>query len=192
MAFDAVVLSGGRGARLGGVVKATLVSGEVPLLLAAVGAAAGARMIVVVGDGAPGLSADVLLARETPPFGGPAAALGAGMGTLALHGEPAELVLVLACDMPRVATAVDVLLAAAASSPALDGVMAVDAEGRRQYLAAVYRSAPLTAALSGHSSLAGLSMRALQLGECQVPAEATRDVDTWADAARFGITEPTA
>ena len=200
MAFDAVVLSGGRASRLGGTPKATLVSNEVPLLFHAVQAAADARMTVVVGDGVPGLPAEVLLVRETPAFGGPVAGLGAGVDALRLRGELAELLLVLACDMPGVAATVDVLLAAAASEPALDGVLAIDGDGRRQYLAAVYRSAPLSAALSAarlrHDCLDGLSMRdliaLLRLGEIGVPAEATRDIDTWADAARYGIAEPPA
>lgn len=198
MTFDAVVLSGGRASRLGGTTKATLLARGMPLLLGTVAATTGARRTVVVGDGAPGLPADVLLARETPAFAGPAAGIGAGLDALRRRGPLAELLLVLACDMPGIATAVGVLLAAAAAAPASDGILAIDEGGRRQYLAGVYRSGALSAAVSAallrHGSLEGLSMRALldslRLDGVEVPPGATSDVDTWADAARHGVTDP--
>ncbi|MEP6843014.1 MAG: NTP transferase domain-containing protein [Pseudolysinimonas sp.] len=194
MAFDALVLSGGRGLRLGGVPKATMLFEGSSLIRHAVDAAAGARKIVVVGDGVAGLPAEVIVIREEPAYSGPAAAIGAGMTELATGSDPAQLVLVLACDMPGVRLAISKLFAAAASDPELHGVMAIDEFGRSQYLAAVYRTAPLVAALAGRD-LCGLSMRAvtdeLRMGEVSVPIGATADVDSWDDARRLGVTPAT-
>ena len=200
--YDAVVLSGGRGSRLGGVVKARLLSRAgatvVPLLRRAVSAAEGARRIVVVGDGVAGLPSTVHLVRENPAFGGPVAALDAGVQELEREGRQEEFVLVLACDMPEIGQAVDGLLAAAASDPRHDGVLAIDAAGRAQYLAAVYRYTALRGALASARELGvdGMSMRALlhglQLGDCPVPLGTTDDVDDWDDAVRMGVTAPSA
>ncbi|HEY4153098.1 MAG TPA: NTP transferase domain-containing protein [Pseudolysinimonas sp.] len=196
MDFDAVVLSGGRASRLGGVAKAGLEFQGVPLLQRAIDACDGAQWVVVVGDGAPGLPQAVRVVREAPAFAGPAAALGAGIAALARGGAP-ELVLVLACDMPSVADVVGDLLAAAAAAPTMDGVMATDESGRAQYLAAVYRVTPLGAALRKHehgSGLDGLSMRALlsdlRLAELTAPRGSTADIDDWDDAERLGVTVP--
>ena len=159
----------------------------------------------------------VLLTQEDPPFGGPAAGIAAGAMMLAANGSTAdgpaangpaadglvasEFTMVLACDMPDVDAAVpillDALLAALSLEPGTDGVIAIDAELHPQPLAALYRTAKLGEALSRHrrsGTLDGLSARtlisALQLVPVPVPIGSTDDVDTWADAAKYGIREP--
>lgn len=197
MIADAVVLAGGRSSRLGREPKAGLVVEGRTLLARTVDAASIARQTVVVGDvqsqallPTPLLSS-VLHTRETPEFGGPAAGLAAGLAALAAaHPTPSEFVLVLACDMPRVASAVPVLLAAAGS--ARDGAIAVDSAGSTQYLAGVYRTASLDSAVLLHKTeLTDFSMRALlrelELAPTAVPTGSTDDIDTWSDAARYGI-----
>ncbi|MGI8623834.1 MAG: NTP transferase domain-containing protein, partial [Solirubrobacteraceae bacterium] len=76
--FDAIVLAGGRGRRLGGVDKAALRVGDKTLLTRALDAVAGASRQIVVGpprslpDGVVGVS-------EEPLGGGPVAGLAAGL-----------------------------------------------------------------------------------------------------------------
>jgi molybdopterin-guanine dinucleotide biosynthesis protein A len=86
-AFDAVVLAGGRAARLGGVDKPALRVGEHSLLGSVVGAAAGAgaRLVVVVGPARQELAAELgelRTVREDPPGGGPVPALRRGLAEL--------------------------------------------------------------------------------------------------------------
>lgn len=176
MDFDAIVLTGGGATRLGGVDKSALrIDGRslLDLTLDAVGVA---RRVVVVGPG--GVS-------EQPPGGGPAAAIGAGVAALADDPEAADVVVVLACDMPGVAAAVPVLLSAGPGSLARDGE-------RVQYLAGVHDVVALRGAVAEHAHrLHGLSVRALfdglDLRVVDVPAGSTSDIDTWSDAERAGV-----
>ncbi|HEV7955852.1 MAG: molybdopterin-guanine dinucleotide biosynthesis protein [Microbacteriaceae bacterium] len=196
MLLDAIVLAGGRSSRLSGTPKAALLYRGETLLARTVAAAANAQRVVVVADvAALGLTDDlpdhVLVTREQPPFAGPAAAIGAGMAML----EESDFVLVLACDMPEVGGAVRRLLAAL--RPEIDGVVAIDERQHPQPLVAVYRTGLLRAELTKRSgALPGLSVRALTSGvrlePVIVPSGSTDDVDTWTDAARYGITHPPA
>ncbi|HRP98959.1 MAG TPA: NTP transferase domain-containing protein [Terrimesophilobacter sp.] len=197
MVVDAVVLAGGRSRRLGGTDKARLQRDGVSLLARTLTAARHARQIVVVGpEPAEPLPDGVLLAREQPPFGGPAAAIAAGLRRLREHVPAADAVLVLACDMPHIGRAVPLLLAALASDSGTgiraDGIVVVDGDGRRQPLASIYRAAPLTAAIAAHADqLDGLAVQRLvadlELTPITVPGGATADVDTWEDAAALGV-----
>ena len=108
----------------------------------------------------------------------------------------ADAVLVLACDMPAVARAVS-LLVESWSPAGSDGALLLDSSGMRQPLAAVYGRRALAgaiAALRASGTLDGASMRSLVSGldllELHDPAGSTRDVDTWPDAASFGIEPP--
>ncbi len=192
--FDALVLSGGRSSRLGGTPKASLLVQGRSLLQVACAAVSGAENIVVVGpdDGGldSGLASRVRRTREDPPFGGPAAAVVAGMGSLPPSG--ARHILVLACDMPRIAQAVDELLAAARGNPSCSFV-ARDS-GRDQLLAGLYLRTELAQAISQTDAASGarnLSMRALlatvNFRPVPVTPGATHDVDTWPDAQALGI-----
>lgn len=188
MIFDAIVLAGGRATRLDGESKADLIVDGRSLLSLALDAAADSRNIVVVGT-PPSVPTGVLVTRESPAFGGPAAAIGAGLEALRAN-PPAEFVLVLACDVPRSAVAVRALLARLADGA--HGVIAVDTEGRRQPLLGIYRAEALANAVRERGSdIQNLSMRdllsGLDLAGIAVPPGSTDDIDTWIDAAGFGI-----
>lgn len=191
--FDAVLLAGGRASRVHGADKTGFTSGDATLLDRAVQAAAGARTLVVVGlrDGRVP-PAGALLTREEPAWSGPVAALAAG---LAVVGDPAPWALVLACDLPRAPEAVAALLAGGAEDDEhRDGRLAVDSDGRRQPLLALYRTDALRTRLGGlraDGPLEGLSLRrlldGLDLLEVPVPDELCADVDTVDDADRLGV-----
>ena len=188
MIVDALILAGGRSARLGGsserkpVSKPRLEIDGVSLLRRTVDAArrAGAREVVVVGD-ATGVD-DVVAVREEPMFGGPVAAIEAGLRALT---APADALLVLACDMPGIEAALPRLTTGFRG----DGVIASDG-GRRQQLAVAVTPAALGAALAALPTTVDASMRALldtlDLTEIPVPDGSTDDIDTWDDAARLG------
>jgi hypothetical protein len=91
--LDGIILAGGRAERLGGASKPDLVIGGRSLLSTAIEAAraAGCERIIVVGPpelDAPGCT----VVRESPPFGGPVAAVAAGLAALpsAGRGAPGE------------------------------------------------------------------------------------------------------
>ncbi|NUJ88280.1 NTP transferase domain-containing protein [Plantibacter sp. MCCC 1A11337] len=201
MSVDAIILAGGRSSRLGGVAKASLLRDGRTLLQLAIDAAraAGGRVVVV----GPELetTAPVRFVREHPAFGGPAAAIAAGLDALrdGLAAEGPTQVAVLACDMPDAAPALAVVLeaAAAAAGTDADGWVEVDDSGREQSLLAVYhrealerRVAALRASRPG-GDLAGVSVRQLLAGlvlrQVSVPDGGSADVDTWADAAELGV-----
>ncbi len=192
--LDAVILMGGRASRLDGAAKGDLRVEGRTLLERVVAAADPARDRVVVGEaGASVLSPEVRIVREQPPFGGPAAAVAAGVHELA---DDADAVLILAGDQPFVAEAVPLLLAALPAAEDGDGARAVDPDGRRQHLTCVVRRAALTTAIDAvgaGGSLEGVSMRrlleSLRMMDVPVPERATMDVDTWADARAVGATE---
>ncbi len=194
---DALVLAGGKSSRLGSAPKAALLLDGQTLLERTVAAVANARHTVVVGPET-GLKHPVLWAREHPPFTGPAAAIAAGLDALAGTGETlGDFTLVLACDMPRIALAVPLLLAAVTDSPERDGAIAISSDesgDRIQPLAAAYSSTRLRAAIETHrrgASLESLPMHrlidGLDLTRVHVLAGSTDDVDTWADAVRLGV-----
>ena len=182
--FDAVVLAGGRGSRLGGVSKPEVVVGGRALLDHALAAVADAARTVVVGPRSvarPG----VLTVLEDPPDGGPVAGLAAGLAAL---DPPSELVVVLACDVPRAGAALPALLAGA-SVDGVDGARLVGVDGRPQLLVAVYRASALAAALGRMPTVRGASMRALLTGLTLVDVpdtdESAADADTWPDVERL-------
>ena len=185
--------------RLGSVPKAGLIYQRQTLLERTVTALRHARRIVVVGDTDPrSLPGQVLTTREDPPYGGPAAGIAAGAAVLAASDPaPSDYTIVLACDMPRVEAATAKLLELLPENSSADGVIAVDGEQRRQPLAAVYKTAKLAAALSAQrrsGELGGLSafrlIAGLDLAPVTVPPGSTDDIDTWEDAAKFGMKTP--
>lgn len=182
--FDAIVLAGGRGRRMGepeGTDKAMLAVGGVRLLARVVDAVADAGTVVVVGPRRPIGDvgrADVVWTSEQPPGRGPAAALVHGLAQV--H---ADTVVVLATDVPFAASAVPRLLSALAAH---DAAMLVDESGRRQPLVAAYRSAALRARADAED-WADRSVRALVAGLDVVEVAAAGlealDCDTPADLA---------
>jgi molybdopterin-guanine dinucleotide biosynthesis protein A len=192
--YDAIVLAGGRSRRMGDVAKLGLVVGGDSLLGHACAAVSDARRLVVVGpDDQAGVPASALVVREDPPFAGPAAAIGAGVGAFEASSDASDLVVVLAADVPRAREAVPVLLSAVADHPDHDGVVARSSDGHRQPLLAVYRMPALRATLASHAPLAGGSVMrviaSLRLLEIDVPDDVLADVDTPADLHR--LTEQT-
>ncbi len=131
--WDAIVLAGGRGSRLGGVDKASLEFDGEPLLARTLRAVGGAERVIVAGDPRP-VPDGTILVQEEPRFAGPAAAIGAAMAEVR-----ESYVFLASCDHPYLADAVDLLLDEASG----DGVIAIDGDGRRQYLMSVLDAAAL-------------------------------------------------
>lgn len=187
--YDAIVLAGGGARRLGGVAKPQLMIGASSLLDHVVAAAHDADQVIVVGPHQPvtqPVSQPLTWCREDPPGGGPVAAIAAAAP---LTG--ADVVLVLAADLPWIAPAVSLLVDAVPP----DGMAAlVDADGRRNHLAAAWRRAALVAALAGLGDVRGASMRSLAgtLACVLVPDVSGwgRDCNTWpAVAAARAVAE---
>lgn len=186
-AFDAIVVAGGRGSRLGGVVKADLDLGSGRLLAGVLDAARAARTRVVVGDVA--VPDGVLLTREDPPGGGPASGVVAGLRALA---RPSPWTLLLAVDLPDAPAAVAELLAAASAGiPAVaDGLCLLDEGGRLQWLLGLYRTDALARAADAVGTGHDVSMRRL-LSPLRLEGVRPRradvgDVDTWEDVSTWG------
>ncbi|MFB2586191.1 molybdenum cofactor guanylyltransferase [Herbiconiux liukaitaii] len=222
MQLDAIVLAGGRSTRLGGSPKALLQVDGRRLVDIAVDAAreAGARRIVVVGPpvdlpppASPLSTSAMGTVREDPPFGGPAAGIGAGLAALdppdtdlgdsryadadADADTGGRAVLVLACDVPAAGGAVGPVLVEAERIAATRArgwcAAAVDPSGARQLLLAVYDAGLLSECVAAHrvaGTLSGLAVRILvapfAVTEVIVPPGSTADVDTWTDAEALG------
>jgi len=176
----AIILAGGRGSRLGGVHKPGLELGGRTLIARAAAAVrgGGCAPIVAVGPVMDDVDVDAWV-REEPPFGGPAAGLGAGVRWFGP--DAPAWVLVLAADLVRPEAVVQALAAAA---PGPDGAVLVDEDGQPQWLAARYRLAALRDAIQGadlvDSSLRRLVGR-LDLARVAAPSTTTSDIDTWED-----------
>ncbi len=187
--FSAVILAGGRAARLGGIDKPGLRVGGHTLLATVVAAAsgAGAARLIVVGPEHPDLA--VCFVREAPPGAGPFAALRCGLGQLGGPTGPSSgRVAVLAADLPFLRAAhLHVLLAATEGDR---GAVMVDAEGYPQWLAGCWPERTLAAAAAGYtgSSLRGLMapLRPAQVVIEPEPGEPPPwlDCDTEADLSR--------
>ncbi|MBU6244270.1 MAG: molybdenum cofactor guanylyltransferase [Actinomycetales bacterium] len=141
--------------------------------------------VVIVGPDLRPLAREVEVVREDPPFGGPVAALDAGLRRVST-----SIVALLAADMPHAAAHVVSLVQAL--GPETEAVIPVDSRGRVQYLCGAYRRACLERAVRAASGPAGgpsgLSMRAvvsgLQVATVTWPDARSWDVDTPADLAR--------
>lgn len=192
MDFDAIVLAGGQGSRMGYVSKADLdVSGE-RLLDIVLRATSGAATTVVVGDVA--VPAGVLLTREDPPGTGPAAGLLAGLDVV---GSPAPWTLTLACDLPGAPGAVARLLEAAASAPeSAEGLCLRDAGGELQHLVALYRTPALRRAFAAWGDPANRSVRGVMASLALLPVDpgdaSVEDLDTPEQLERWIASHPAA
>ena len=183
MSLDAILLAGGRAARLGGAVKPLFrLDGETLLAraVAAVRDAGAARVVVAAPVLVPDL--DVLWVREDPPFGGPVAGTVAALAVV----EAAE-VLLLACDLVDPAAAVAALPPIPAGA---DGVCLAE-EGRPQWLTGRYRTAALRTAASaipggGRDAAMRALLAGLRIACVDAPAALSRDIDTWDDLTAAG------
>ncbi|MQW77165.1 NTP transferase domain-containing protein [Nocardioides sp. dk4132] len=176
----AVLLAGGRGTRLGGVEKATLEVGGRTLLDRGLDALRDAAPVVVVGDPV-ATARPVRFCREEPAYGGPVAALLAGVDALAGERLPAY-VAVLAVDMPAVTDATVTRLRAAAEGH--DGARLVDDTGRG-HLALVLATAALDGIRPPDGDQHGMALHRLlaplDLVDVRAVEGEHHDVDTWAD-----------
>ncbi|MCU1613348.1 MAG: hypothetical protein JWO98_888 [Frankiales bacterium] len=180
--WTALVLAGGRAARLGGQAKPQLEVGGRSMLDAVLAAAAGATIRIVVGP-PQSVPPGVLLLREQPPGGGPVAAMRAGLAHVTT-----DVVAVLAADLPFLTADLLEQLRAELTD---DGVLVVDEGGRDQLLLGVWRTAPLRAAVpdgGGPTSmrrvLAPLAVRRLRPAIAEGRPAPWTDCDTPADLAR--------
>jgi molybdopterin-guanine dinucleotide biosynthesis protein A len=167
--YAAIILTGGRGERLGGVDKAALSYRDATLLDHVLSVVDDASQIVVVGPekDVPG----VIWAREDPPGGGPLAGLAAG-----LEKTTADWVAVLAVDQPGLTK--DTL--ARLRAPGRNAVLK---DERTQWLIGFWNAAELRRALPGEPRDQPLRKTLQLLDPVEVsalPGEA-RDVDTPAD-----------
>jgi molybdopterin-guanine dinucleotide biosynthesis protein A len=185
-----ILLTGGASRRLG-VDKATLVVDGVTLAVRAASSLIGRGVVAVeVGPGHTALPA----VREDPPGTGPLAAFVTGARAVAeALGAAPDAFLLLACDLVDPGVVLDALLAA----PRADLVVPVDAEGAPQYVCARYDAALVDVA----AGLLAAGERSLRALAATVPADhrhdlagfapdALADVDTPADARRWGIESP--
>ena len=176
--FCAVLLAGGRAARMDGADKASVEYLGRTLLEHAVEALMDASEVVVVGDPVP-TTRPVTFTRESPRYGGPVAALLTGRD--ALVREPATLG-VLAVDMPWVTAWTFRRLHDAAGGH--DGAFLTDATGRRQ-LAGVLDARLLDRIRPDHEGQHGMALHrlldGLDLVDIAPEADEGRDIDTWAD-----------
>jgi molybdopterin-guanine dinucleotide biosynthesis protein A len=176
--YDAIIVAGGAGRRLGGADKALAVVGADRLLDRALAAVPAAGRIVVVGPPRP-VEAHVLFTVEDPPGAGPAAAV-----AHAVRFATAGVVVVLAVDLPFAATAVPRLLA---RLPGHDAAMLVDATGTRQPLLAAYRTRVLKSR-ADEQPWANRAVRALvepfAIADVPAVADEALDCDTADDLAR--------
>jgi molybdopterin-guanine dinucleotide biosynthesis protein A len=136
--FTAVILAGGKAARLGGRAKPQLEVGGRTMLAAVLTAVAGAERRIVVGPPQP-VPDGVVLVREEPPGGGPVTALRTGLAEV-----DTEVVAVLAGDLPFLTTGLIDMLRAALRG---DAALVVDDGGRDQLLLALWRTTSLRKAL---------------------------------------------
>ena len=171
-AYDAAVLAGGAGRRMGGIDKCALRVGGVRLLDHVVGGLAAER-VVVVGPRRP-MAAPVEWAREHPPGGGPVAALATGLAVLGVDG--CDVVAVLAGDAPYAAGSVPRLMAALAGHEA---ALLVDADGHVQPLVAAYDRDALGRVLAGLPATSGAPMRRVvdALDHVRVPGRGDEALD---------------
>lgn len=210
--YDAIILAGGRATRLDGHSKPDLEIAGWRMLDLTCAATAQAQDIVVVGPPELVVPAGAHRTQEEPAHGGPVAGISAGLDRLQqLHRErstsplrhlahpPAgyrtpspDLVLVLACDVPLVATAIPRLVHA--TSALLDGAHLVDDDGRAQWLAGCYRRQALRERLAHLERDRGFRnapvhrfIEGLRLVGVPAQDDEALDVDTWPDHRRLQL-----
>jgi molybdenum cofactor guanylyltransferase len=180
--YTAVVLAGGKAARLGGQAKPQLEVGGRTMLAAVLSAVADADRRVVVGPPQP-VPEDVVLIRERPPGGGPVAALRAGLPEVST-----DVAVLLAGDLPFLTPG---LVRELRERLTGDGVLVVDDTGRDQLLLGAWRTARLRDAVAGVTGpvplrrvLAPLTAHRFRPGVEPGTPPPWLDCDTPADLAR--------
>lgn len=182
-----MILAGGRGTRLGNVEKSQLQLGDRTLLDAVISGLPAEVPVVVVGPEVTTLR-PVRFCLEEPRYGGPVAGIETALSLLTT-----PFVALLATDMPTAgALATALVVECQDLGLDIDGLVPVDAEGRRQPLCSVVRTAALRAAIDALPVTTDVSMRALftnlVLLERQLSGSESTvivDVDTPADLDRL-------
>jgi len=184
---DAIVLAGGRGSRMAGIAgtasaevdKPALTVGGRRMVDIAVAAVSDCRRTVLVGPTRDAVPGSVVQTRESPAGGGPVAALAAGLESL---DGTADLVAVVASDIPLLNASAVQSLIDHFDRVETDAVFAADATGRTQFLLGVWRYSALRSAVAALDTVEGAPMRALVPNEHRVVAVADiEDCDTPAD-----------
>ncbi|MET9628793.1 molybdenum cofactor guanylyltransferase [Lentzea sp. NPDC006480] len=166
MTYAAIILTGGRGERLGGVDKAALSYRDATLLDHVLSVVDDASEIIVVGPEKD--IPNVIWAREDPPGGGPLAGLAAGLSK-----TTEDWVAVLAVDQPGITEDTIARLLQAKGNAVLK-------DDRTQWLIGVWNAAELRRAIPEDPRDQPLRKTLQLLDPVEVsalPGEA-RDVDT--------------
>lgn len=171
---------------MGGRDKLRIRIGGEALLTRVVAAVADLDRVVVVGpDRSVPLPRDVRRVREDPPFGGPAAAVAAGLA--ALESAADDEVLVLAGDLVRPDLVVDALRSDEGNR------VGVDPSGHRQWACSRVRASDV-AAIMRNVDTAGAPLKALigPLDPVEVPLSeaACADLDTPDDVKEYADEQP--
>lgn len=187
--YDAIIVAGGAGRRMGGVSKADLIVDGSRLLDTVVGAVRDARQTVVVGDAS--VPDGVVRTREDPPGTGPAAGLGAGLAAIK---HPSPWTMVLCVDLPDAEGVAQRLREVGTGLPEeVDGAALV-ANERWQWLMGWYRTAALQRALDAFGDLKHAPLRRvlapLRLVEVEPGRAVPVDLDTPADLTSWEQVPP--
>jgi molybdopterin-guanine dinucleotide biosynthesis protein A len=172
---------------MGGVDKPGLELGGRSLRARVVEAVSGADAVLLVGppsDDDAALPAAVRRVVEEPPYAGPLAALSTAVPLV-----EQDVMLVLAADLVHPQDLPAALVDALAAAPDAEAAVAVDADGRRQWLAAAYRTAAVRRALVSLDGIDGVDGHRFGdlvdlLIAVDVPRADTADIDTPDDLAR--------
>ncbi len=182
MSTAAIVIAGGRSTRFGSDKLRHRVDGRT-LLDRTVDAASPFSPIVLVSAHPP--PRGTIGVCEFPRWGGPAAALAAGLDALPVG---VDEIVILAADLADPREAVKVLLT-------MESGVAMDDDGRAQWLLTRSAVAPVAArvrALGGRVNLAGLPLSAILDFLPRIPAgTSVSDIDTRADLARLEFSHGT-
>jgi molybdopterin-guanine dinucleotide biosynthesis protein A len=152
--FDAIVLAGGRGSRVGGA-KPELPLVGWPLLDHVLVGVSAASNRIVVGPVRRGLGEPTFV-QEEPVGSGPVAAIAA-----AIDRVEQPLVAMLAADLPFIRSELDQLRVVVEISPDKDAAVLVDTNGRLNYLASMWRTSSLRRVIAELGDPIGLPVRAL-------------------------------
>ena len=188
--LGAIVLAGGRSARMGTNKLALAIDGVTLLSRAADAVKSCADRVVVAGPKPEDWPDDdkVVFVVEEPPFGGPVAGMAAALRVLAETTDPVE-VLILAGDLADPAGVVGLLMAE--TSDGVDGRVLVADDGWPQYLAGCYRFNALAEILA--EPVRDVSVRSvfrrLNVKMVQAVSAVTKDIDTREEALAVRATQ---
>lgn len=158
--FTSIVLAGGAARRLGGLDKPSVRVAGVSMIERVLSAGNPFGRTIVVGAAS---AVGVPTIQESPPGGGPVAAIGAAFD--AVGPDMAEVLAILGGDLPLLTASAIAQLRTVAARGRVDGAVYVDAGGRRQWLCGAWRGASvagrLAALVESRGSLEGAALREL-------------------------------